>query len=297
MGKGKKFLKGLGAFVWTIHVAPLGIVAGIVEEATKIDGGNIISELAYAGKSAAFNSVRRSWGKEAKVYSEATGKSSEQIMKDYERKAKEMAAKKGATYEQQQQVAKNFRDGVGNSSYGVAGKKVCRVSFQEGASWNHTAFVFSCPGQTEMRFGTVCAGTTGVNLSMALKYCHQQKPSVFPSSDKGDYLITNASDIVHFMNATNDTEASDEEILAAENLNRLRKELSGKSTIICMGERAATAVRNARIGGRIVYFDHHLSNQKLNRAYSNDMFDENLTAEERRRERIKLVAEDLLKKV
>ena len=296
MGKGKKFLKNIGAFVWTIHVAPLGVVAGIVEEVTKIDGGNIVSNLAYMGKNAAFNSVRKSWGKEAKVYSPAEGKSSEQIMKEYERKAKEAAAKSGATKEQQEEIAKKFREGAAQTNYGYGGQTRRRVHYQEGASWNHTAFVFSCPGQTEMRLGTVCAGTTGVNLSMVLEYCYEKRPDIFPSPSKSDYLITNASDIVHYMEATKDTEADDDEILDKDNLNRLRSELSNKSTIICMGERAATAVRNARIGGRVVYFDHHLSNQKLNRTYSNDMFDENMTAEERRQARIKLVAESLLSK-
>lgn len=289
MGKLKKFAKGVGAFIWTIHVAPLGAVSAIIEEATKIDGGNFISDLAYQGKSAAFNSVRKAWGKDHKTYDEATGTTSEQLMKKREADIRRAAAAKGVPKEKVDVAVAGFR----SSSTPASGVK--RVKYQAGASWNNTAFVFSCPGQTELRMGSVCAGTTGVNLSMVLEYCNKRRPDVFPSDSKSDYLITNASDIVHFKSLTNDTEASDEEVSAAENLRRLRDELSGKSIIICMGERAAKAVREAGIRGRIVFFDHHLSNQKLNRAYTNDQFDESLSPAERRAERIRLVAEDLLK--
>lgn len=288
MGKAKKILRGVGAFLWTIHVAPLGAVAAIIEEGTKIDGGNIVSDLAYKGKSAAFNSIRKSWGKEPKHYETATGTTSEQIQRNYEAQIRREAAKKGMSREQTEKVVTGFRE-----KQGATAKK--RVRFQEGASWNETAFVFSCPGQTEMNLGTVCAGTTGANLSMVLEYCHEKRPDIFPSPSKGDYLITNASDLVHFKSMTNDTEASDEEIYAYENLQRLRNELNSKRIIICMGERASSAVRQAGIGGRVVCFEHHLSNQKLNRTYTNQQFPEELSPEERRRERIRLVSEELLR--
>ncbi len=288
MGIFKKALKGVGAFVWTIHVGPLGAAAALIEDATKIDGGNIVSNLAYAGKSAAFNSVRKSWGKEPKQYDEAEGKTSEQIYKQYEAQIRNEAKKRGASDKQADEIVSGFRQKATTHSNP-------RVRYQEGVSWNKTAFVFSCPGQEEMNLGTVCAGTTGVNLSMVLEYCHEKNSTVFPSSSKCDYLITNASDLVHFKNMTNDTEASDEEIYAAENLQRLRTELQSKNIIICMGERASSAVRQAGIHGKVVCFKHHLSNQKLNRAYTNDQFAEDLSPEERRRERIRLVAEELLK--
>lgn len=288
MGKLKKVLKGVGAFAVTIHVAPLGVIAAMVEEATKIDGGNIVSNLAYQGKSLAFNSVRKSWGKEPKYYEEATGTTSEAIQRECEEQIKKEAAKQGATKEKTEEVIARFRKKA-------ATQTVKRIKFQEGASWNKTAFVFSCPGQSEMNLDSVCAGTTGVNLSMVLKYCNDKKPSVFPSPNKSDYLITNASDIVHFKGMTNDTEASDEELFAHNNLKRLRDELNNKNIIICMGERASTAVRQANIRGRVVRFKHHLSNQKLNRTYTNQQFSDDMSPSERREERIRLVSEELLK--
>lgn len=309
----KKGALGAGKTIGSVLLGTVGSVAAIAEEALKIDGGNILSDIAYEIKSESFNGVRKMWGKERKEYDEADSKSSEQMMREYERRKKEyqrrlenerkkLEENKPHISQQEYIARKNKIDiaekKLAESTFTVksfSSSNTKRVSYQKGVSNNPTAFVFSCPGQEEMNFGNVCQGTTGVNLSMVLKICHEKRPDVFPYPNKSDYLITNASDLVHYMALTNDTEASDEEILAKDNLDRLRNELSSKKTVICMGERAKKAVSSANISARTVYFAHHLSNQKLNRTMPNSSFDENLSPEERRKARLEFIANELLK--
>ena len=309
----KKGALGAGKTIGSVLLGTVGSVAAIAEEALKIDGGNILSDIAYEIKNESFNGVRKMWGKERKEYDEADSKSSEQMMREYERRKKEyqrrlenerkkLEENKPHISQQEYIARKNKIDiaekKLAESTFTVksfSSSNTKRVSYQKGVPNNPTAFVFSCPGQEEMNFGNVCQGTTGVNLSMVLKICHEKRPDVFPYPNKSDYLITNASDLVHYMALTNDTEASDEEILAKDNLDRLRNELSSKKTVICMGERAKKAVSSANISARTVYFAHHLSNQKLNRTMPNSSFDENLSPEERRKARLEFIANELLK--
>lgn len=349
MGVIRKAAKFTGKVLGTVTVGTLGVVSSIVEEATKIDGGNVFSDMAYGAKSGCFNTVRKMWGKEEKEYGEATGKSSEQIEKNIqntvakninrcaaeekekinnmdisneekERRRQNVESKRAAmvkdakedlySFAQKQKEQKEKKESVygagfvnknnngTNANYNSRNRQknnIPRVNYQEGASNNPTAFVFSCPGQRELHFGKICQGETGFTLSQVIEYCNLKRPDIFPYSSKDDYLITNASDIVHFKALTNDTEASNEEILAKENIKRLERELKSKRNIICMGERAKTAISAAGISGRVVYFPHHLSNQKLNREYKNEDFPENYTPQQRRMARIVIVSEELLK--
>lgn len=100
------------------------------------------------------------------------------------------------------------------------------VKYQQG--YIDVAFVFSCPGRIEEKCNHVCAGATGDNLQILVDYLHQHIPDKFPSSSKDDYYITNASDKVHYMDLTGDTEASIEEIMEPQNLQRLKKELDNR---------------------------------------------------------------------
>lgn len=171
-----------------------------------------------------------------------------------------------------------------------------RVAFQKGNADNQIAFVFSCPGRKELELNNVCQGCTGENLSILIKYCYNLYPEIFTYEDKSNYLITNASDVVHTKTLDGKTEASNKEILDKNNLKRLKKELSEKQIVICMGAKAKLAIDNADINCYIIYFEHHLSNQKLNRLYPNKLFPNISESSLRRKKRIELVAEQLIQK-
>lgn len=135
------------------------------------------------------------------------------------------------------------------------------IDYQKGN--NRVGFVFSCPGKKERNCGQVCAGATGDNLQILVEYLNNLLPTVFPSSCKDDYRITNASNIVHYKKLTGDTEASFEEIMEPQNLQRLQEELHDCDIIICMGNKATEAVSKIQLHGK-VSTGSHLSNCNLN---------------------------------
>lgn len=310
MGFIKKSVSFVGKTVGTVVVGAVGVASAVIEDFSVAGGSEIIEELSYGAKNACFNSVRKMWGKEEKEMPHQSGRAAasklEQVQEIRERqvelinkeldKAEDLSHKTNLSSEQRERLKERVNQLERKQEELSQKNKIPTVSYQQGYISCPTAFVFSCPGQKEMLAGHVCAGTTGSNLVTVLEYCHSKKPDVFPYATKGAYLITNASNIVHFKSLTNDTEASDEELLKKENLQRLKDELSGKKTIICMGKKAETAISNAGVPGRIVYFEHHLSNQKLNRSIPNRDLETN-TPDERRAERLRIVAEELLKLV
>lgn len=166
-------------------------------------------------------------------------------------------------------------------------ENISRVPAQIGNT--NIAFVFSCPGSAEEAAGHVCAGKTGKNLEILIEYYAEQRPDVFTSSFKSDYTITNASDIVHYPALTNDSEASLTEISASENIERLKKDLRGCHTVICMGAKANYAVSRANIHARIVRGEH-LSTSNLNRNYK---VNGNDTASRNKR-RVEIVGDKIL---
>lgn len=155
------------------------------------------------------------------------------------------------------------------------------------------AFLFSCPGQVEMNEGHVCAGMTGENLNVLLEYLNQARGDLFKSPSKEDYTITNASDRVHYMELTGDTEASILEISLPENLSRLEREIGSCKYLICMGSKAATAASKIHSSSQKIIRSEHLSNMHLNRAYYSD----EESPEERRKSRVGKVAEKILQQL
>lgn len=228
----------------------------------------------------------------------------EQTKREYEKVAHSLetqvkdACKNGSISEE---TAKNQLEKIDKVMSTVAGNKnlskttsittgIKRVKFQPGVV--DVAFVFSCPGQKEMLVGHVCAGKTGTNLQILIEYLHSQCPKIFTSASKSSYTITNASDIVHYMALTGDTEASYEEISNQENIDRLSKEISGCMFVICMGDRAAYAVAKTNISS-IIIRGEHLGQQNLNRNYKVD----GSTAAERNKKRVEIVGNKILQQL
>jgi hypothetical protein len=114
-----------------------------------------------------------------------------------------------------------------------------------------TAFVFSCPGQKEELLGHPCAGATGRNLDAALPRLHALLPSVFPSSSRAAYVLTNSWSQIEYPAKTGRSEATATEILSSDNLARLERELDGITTILICGQKAKHAVLELQAQGRL----------------------------------------------
>lgn len=76
--------------------------------------------------------------------------------------------------------------------------KIRSVLRIEGRKGNKVALVFSCPGKVEEETGILVNGATGVNLEMLLAMLRESHPELFKNTKKGDYRVTNSSNIVHF---------------------------------------------------------------------------------------------------
>jgi len=105
------------------------------------------------------------------------------------------------------------------------------------------AFVLTCPGYYEKEHNRPAAGVTGIQLETLIKYIKKKEAhlKLFNSDNLYDYRITNASPTPHY----NGTRPSVSELYNEENLERLRRELSGFEIIIVMGSLATKAVTKA----------------------------------------------------
>jgi uracil-DNA glycosylase len=84
------------------------------------------------------------------------------------------------------------------------------------------AFVFSVPGAKEMLDGKPVAGETGTNLDSALVRLKRARPTLFPSSHRYEYRITNAfSRPIAAALGHRTSEAPDTEIQAPHNVQRV----------------------------------------------------------------------------
>ncbi|MEG0094290.1 MAG: hypothetical protein RR945_03520 [Erysipelotrichaceae bacterium] len=141
--------------------------------------------------------------------------------------------------------------------------------YNEGEINQNVAFVFSCPGEKELLLGKPVAGRTGENLNLLLELLNKKNGTVFPSTDRYSYLITNASSEIHYKAYDGHSEPTQTEITQEENLNRLKADLLNKEFVITFGKKAKFAVSqltiNSRITDRIIINVPHLSMQSLNR--------------------------------
>lgn len=116
------------------------------------------------------------------------------------------------------------------------------VPYNKGKNISPIAFIFACPGQKEEKVGRVVAGATGKNLDLLLSILSSSEKeeirSLFPSSSRYDYLITNSSDIIHYPALDSRSLPSKKEYSEKENVKRLCEELSEIKHVIAFGKEA-----------------------------------------------------------
>lgn len=117
-----------------------------------------------------------------------------------------------------------------------------RIYYNKGNGTSHVAFMFACPGQKEEKAGKVVAGTTGKNLNLLLSVLssseNERIRGLFPSSDRYDYLITNSSDIIHYLALDGTSLPSKNEYSDDANLNRIYHEVENSKYVIAFGNQA-----------------------------------------------------------
>lgn len=149
------------------------------------------------------------------------------------------------------------------------------VHRNEGRSDVRTAFIFSCPGQEEMRSGKLVNGQTGKNLDVMLSILNHRYPDIFPYTDRYDYRITNSSEQVHFKAFDGRTEPRKEEILSEENIRRVYDDIRGYKYIITFGKCALLAAEKAaELSGdreKVFMYSQHLSFLSLNSSIKEDI--------------------------
>jgi len=127
------------------------------------------------------------------------------------------------------------------------------------------AFVFSAPGEREMLDGKPVAGETGTNLELALSHLHGSLPTIFPSSHRYDYRITNAiSTPTAIALGHRTSEAPDTEIRAPSNVRRVLRELEGCSLVVLCGNKAKVLAPALRESGKTIIEVPHVGNKALN---------------------------------
>lgn len=116
------------------------------------------------------------------------------------------------------------------------------VNYNKGNSVSPVAFMFACPGQKEKEAGRVVAGSTGKNLDRLLSCLSHssniQISELFPSANRYDYLITNASNIIHYPALDGKSLPAKSEYTREENVERLCDELKNARFVIAFGIQA-----------------------------------------------------------
>jgi hypothetical protein len=127
------------------------------------------------------------------------------------------------------------------------------------------AFIFSAPGEEEMRDGKPVAGDSGTNLESALIHLHSAQPTIFPSLHRYDYRITNASsESIAVALGHRASEARDTEIQDPRNVRRVLRELEGCNLVILGGNKARVLAQAIRESGKTVVEVPHVGNKALN---------------------------------
>jgi len=116
------------------------------------------------------------------------------------------------------------------------------VHYNKGEGISPIAFMFACPGRREVECGRVVSGVTGKNLDKLLAILsvseNETIRGLFPSPNRYDYLITNASDHAHYPALDGISLPRKSEYLQPSNLARLKTELKTVKYLFAFGEQA-----------------------------------------------------------
>lgn len=160
------------------------------------------------------------------------------------------------------------------------------------------AFVFSTPGEEEQRIGRPVAGDSGTNLEAALVHLHTARPTLFSSLHRYDYRITNSfTEPLAVALGHGRSEASNREILAPQNMQRVLRELEGCNLVILCGNKAKVLSQAIRASGKTIVEVPHIGNKGLNGKFRLPARMQTASSFERRQYRIKLWAEAVLQAI
>lgn len=154
--------------------------------------------------------------------------------------------------------------------------------------------VFSCPGRHEEKRGRPCSGKTGKALEFILRLLHFQGHCLKRSL----IGITNAWDKIEYKHKTKRSEASDEEILALENIKRLNRDLINTLYAIAFGQKALSALKRVKELHRpdlVIIESIHLSPRNINFRIKADIFNNELKKGEKgnTEKRLAVIANDI----
>jgi hypothetical protein len=160
--------------------------------------------------------------------------------------------------------------------------------YQPGRPGITTAIVLSAPGRREAQAGYPAAGQTGKNLEGVLRILHARDSETYPSTSLADYPIINASAAVHHKASSGRAEAKVSELLAPENIARMKSKLRGQRTVLALGRAARVSVEASGFRGRLIVGGHP-SLEHINRRYKA----KGLTSSERAAKRCEMYVKEL----
>lgn len=171
-----------------------------------------------------------------------------------------------------------------------------QVHFQKGSE-DQFAFVFSCPGREEEKAGYPAAKMTGINLAKLFAVLNEMKMKDYYFT-RERVTITNAWANVEYDAKTCRSEATNEEVLSPDNLNRLLEELAAVTElIVCCGQKARLAIQalaaenRLQAGTRVVYINH-LGMKSINQI-TKDINGEPIVAVAKHPDRFTLAAKEI----
>ncbi|MBU0944727.1 MAG: uracil-DNA glycosylase family protein [Proteobacteria bacterium] len=140
--------------------------------------------------------------------------------------------------------------------------------YNKGNPTNKIAFILSTPGKVEGVAGRPASGETGANLNAILEILNKREPSLFGSTDRYEYLITNAStEVMHSFKGNGRTEDVSLNITREKNVARIQSEVKNCSIIILCGKKAE--LLSAYLHGKKLIRLPHLGNKGLRNKYKN----------------------------
>ncbi len=108
-----------------------------------------------------------------------------------------------------------------------------------GNAHNKIAFILSVSGKLEGEAELPAIGDTGKNMNAILEILNINNPVHFPSIDRYQYLITNASTkVIHSGKDNGKSEDLNSNITEHKNVNRILREVEKHTIVILCGEKA-----------------------------------------------------------
>lgn len=169
---------------------------------------------------------------------------------------------------------------------------------------SEVCFILSCPGEKELLANKVCAGQTGKNLDQIITYLNSFCSCIFPSLNRYDYNILNASNNVHFEELTNKPEEDDDIILSDKNIDRIKKFFKKNKNVkylVFCGDKAKLLVGEiGKLGKFKIAIIKHVGLKGINRTIKEDVHNNKISTlpqNNRTKARLEVVALDIWEQI